>query len=190
MGCSGAESKENWLIAEFFIDEDKINEKTRIINSYENYEKEKIEEYGEIMAPKDDSKEKYKMEEEFKQCKIKVDEEVIPFSYDYEFKKSGKYTIKYTFLNPLSQTSYLFASCKSMKKVDLSKFDTKNLTFLTSMFEECENLENVIFFKSKIEKVIEMDDMFSSCLKMKNISLSNANSEMTTSMNYFFHAPN
>lgn len=137
MGCSGAESKENCIIAEFFIDEDNINKKTRIINSYDNKEKEKMKEDEEENAQKDDTKEKYKIEEELKHCKINVGEEVVPFSYYYEFKKSGKHTIKYTFLNPMSQTSYLFSSCKSMIKVDLSKFNTQNLTSLIYMFEEC-----------------------------------------------------
>jgi len=60
--------------------------------------------------------------------------------------------------------------CSRMKKIDLSNFDTSNLTKARGMLQDCTNLEAVKFFDSPIEKVADMIAFFSSCIKMKNFS--------------------
>ena len=177
MGCYEVDSKENYIIAEFFIEESQINEKTQIINSFDNIQRK--------FKNEDKETEKYKIEAIIKKCEITVDENVIPFSYEYVFKTSGKHTVKYTFQNPLTQTSYLFNDCFSMKNVDLSHFNTQNLTCTNYMFMRT-GLESVIFFNTKIEKVTEMKGMFSSCKKMKNFSLPKLNSEISITIDNFF----
>lgn len=175
--CDEVDSKENYIIAEFFIDEREINEKTQIINSFDNIHRKFQNEYKEGI--------KYKIEGNIKQCEIMVDEEVIPFSYEYAFKTSGKHIVKYNFPNPLSQTSYLFNDCFSMKKVDLSHFNTQNLTCTNYMFMRS-GLESVIFFNSKIEKVTEMIGMFTSCKKMKSFNLTSLKALMGITIDNFF----
>ena len=177
MGCCNVVEEENYIIAEFFIDKEHINKKIQIINSFDNIQRK--------YKKQDKEGEKYKIESDIKLCEIKVDEEVIPFSYEYIFKTSGKHTIKYTFPNPLTQTSYLFNDCFSMKEVDLSHFNTQNLTCTNYMFM-CSGLESVIFFKYKIEKITEMIGMFTSCKKLKIFSLPNLKAETYINMDRFF----
>ena len=70
----------------------------QIINSYEKY-------YGFIL------KEENRNEKEIKECIIEINNEKIFFSYKYKFKNEGKYTIKYTFNNLLTNCNYMFYEC-------------------------------------------------------------------------------
>ena len=90
--------------------------------------------------------EEYKNEEEIKQCEIRINNELIPFNYYYKFKNKGKYQIKYSFNNYLTKTNHMFHGCSSLTKIDLSNFNTKNVTNMSCMFWGCSSLrkENVI----------------------------------------------
>jgi len=81
----------NYIIAEIEIKKDNVNKNIRIINSYEEYKREnKIDD--------SENDHKYKNEKEIKEnCNIEIENEIIPFSYFYKFKKEGKYKIKYSF---------------------------------------------------------------------------------------------
>ena len=92
---------ENFIIAEINITEDQVNEKVRIINSFENYKRE------EGWEDKEDDY-KYKNEEEIKKCKIFINGKINPFSYYHTFDKEGKYQIKYSFSEYLTNIGYLF----------------------------------------------------------------------------------
>ena len=92
---------ENFIIAEINITEEKVNKKVLIINSFENYKKEegwKDREYDY----------KYKNEEEIKKCKLFINGKINPFSYYHTFDKEGKYQIKYSFSEYLTNASFLF----------------------------------------------------------------------------------
>jgi len=80
----------NEINAEIEIKGDNIN--TRIINSYEECNR------------KFELDDKYKNEKEIKEkCKIKINNEMISFSYFYKFKKKGKYSIKYSFKDNITK---------------------------------------------------------------------------------------
>ena len=85
--------KENYIESEIEIWNE--NEDKRIINSYEEwYENNKWNKF----------KEEYCNEKEIKEnCEIRINNEIIPFSYFYTFKNKGKYKIKYSFKNKLSK---------------------------------------------------------------------------------------
>ena len=69
----------NEINAEIEIKEKDINKNIRIINSYEDYNRD-FELYD-----------TYKNEKEIKEkCEIKINNEKILFSYFYKFKKKGK----------------------------------------------------------------------------------------------------
>ena len=188
MGCTGAETKENCILAEFEIDEENCNKEVLIIGSTESF-------YREIpkdMIYKDEEKilEEYKDEKEISQCSIRVNDALIPFCYKYKFQAPGTYRIKYTFPKALTQTSFMFNRCICLKRIDLSNFDTSNLTKARGMFQDCTNLESFKFFNSPIEKVNDMISFFSMNEKLKNISLSNFNKEITVNMKEFFYGCN
>ena len=92
----------NYIIAEFETKED--NEILRIINSYEETKREYNWNY--------DGEEYNNEKEILENCKIIINNEIIPFCYKYKFNKKGKYTIKYKFKKNLTKTNHLFCDCK------------------------------------------------------------------------------
>ena len=69
----------NEIVAEIKVKEDDVNKDIRIINSYEQYRRENN--YNEYDK-------KYENEKDIKEsCRIKINNEIIPFSYFYKFKR-------------------------------------------------------------------------------------------------------
>jgi surface protein len=125
--------KENYIESEIEIKFE--NRNIRIINSYEEWYKNNI---------RDEFKEEYCNEKEIKEnCEIKINNEIIPFSYFYEFKNKGKYKIKYSFKNNLKNTNYMFSSCSDLTNINLSNFNTQNITNMSDMFSHCKALINI-----------------------------------------------
>ena len=185
MGCSGTrEEKENFILTEHYIDEYDIDKEITIINTAENKniytaEEEKDEEYLKKWEP-------LYNEKDIKQCSIRINDELIPFSYKYKFPSKGNYTIKYTFPHSLEKACYMFYECSNLKKADLSNFDTSKLTNLSNMFGFCYHLETLIFFNSPIERVTNMNEFLMGCSELKSVSLSNFGKKTSVSMDCMF----
>jgi len=107
----------NIIIGEIEIKEDDINKDIRIINSFEQYKRESKWRKDE----EDDYK--YENEKEIKEnCKIKINNEIIPFNYFYKFNQKGKSNIEYSFLSNLTKTDYMFYDCQNLIEINLSNF--------------------------------------------------------------------
>ena len=82
-------------MGEIKINKKDVNKKIRIINSYE-----------EMKRTYEESVKGSENEKEIKEnCEIKIEGEIIKFSYCYEFKKAGNYKIEYLFKKNLSNTN-------------------------------------------------------------------------------------
>ena len=139
----------NYIISEIDIKKEDINEDIQIINSFENL----VRKYGKELNIKEEDYYKYENEKEIKEnYKIKINDKIIPFSYNYKFDKEGKYIIKYSFINNLSKTDCMFYECESLTNINLSNFNTQNVTDMSGMFDGCNSLrkENVITNDEKI----------------------------------------
>jgi len=156
-------NKNNYIIAEIEIKEEYINRDIRIINSYEQCNKEqKWLKY----------KEENENEKEIKEnCEIKINNKIIVFSYFYRFNKKGKYFIEYSFKNILSKTNYMFYDCFSLTNINLSNFNTQNVTNMSFMFYNCISLRNINLSNFNTQNVTNMSCMFKYCksLKIKNV---------------------
>ena len=170
----------NYIIAEIYIKHEDINENIQIINSFENAKRENKWKDG-----KEDYK--YENEKEIKEnCKIEINDKLIPFSYYYTFEKEGKYIIKYSFTNNLSKTNYMFWGCKSLRNINLSNFNSQFVTNMSYMFSGCKSLTNINLSNFNTQNVTNMSGMFYRCESLKNINLSNFNTQNVTNMNYMF----
>ena len=138
MGCGDSPiERRNHIIAEIYIGEQDINKEIRIINSYEQASREDKD-------FKDNYEKENKNETEIKNnCTITINDIVIPFSYFYKFTVSGKYIMKYSFANYITNTNYLFYNCSSLTNLDLSNFNTQNVTKIQCMFYGCSSLTNL-----------------------------------------------
>jgi len=60
--------------------------------------------------------------------------------------------------------------CSSLKELNLSNFNTNNVTYMSCMFSECSSLKELILSNFNTNNVTHMDYMFSKCsdqLKLK-----------------------
>ena len=65
----------------------------------------------------------------------------------------------------------MFYNCKSLDEIDLSHFNTENVTNMNGMFEKCESLKKVDITNFNFQNVDDMDNMFEGCklLELENI---------------------
>ena len=157
----------NYIKAEIEIKENNINKEIRIINSFE--ENKRREEWPD----EEDDYENENEKEIKKNCKIKINEKIISFSYFYIFKEKGKYFIKYSFKNNLKKINYMFYGCNSLTNIDLSNFNTQNVTNMSYIFYGCNSLKNINLSNFNTQNVTNMGSMFSRCKSLKKIDLSN-----------------
>ena len=167
----------NYIIAEFDIKEENVNKDIRIINSYEEFVRKY--QFKEIQN-------NARNEDEIKKCEIKINEELIPFNYYYQFKSKGKYTIKYSFKNNITSTGFMFYECSSLTYINLSNFNTNNITNMSNMFSGCASLTDINLSNFNTSNVTNMEGMFYECSSLTNIDLSNFNTNNVTNMSGMF----
>ena len=168
----------NYIIAEINIEED-INKDIRFINSYEEYFRTNP---GKLIE-----NDTFKNEEEIKKCKIKINDELIPFNYYHKFASKGKYIIKYSFKNNLKNICLMFGDCKLLTNINLSNFNTNNATNMNGMFYGCSSLTKIDLSNFDTKKVTDMGCMFDRCSSLTNINLSNFNTNNVTEMSGMFY---
>lgn len=64
----------------------------------------------------------------------------------------------------------MFWDCRTLKELDLSNFDTSNVTNMLEMFGACTNL-NKLSIPFDTSKVTDMSWMFRSCSSLKELDL-------------------
>ena len=204
------EIKRNYIISEIDIKEENINRDIRIINSFEEFMKEKdsvnmaeekIYRFSRFCQEKNIesrslskeeaemyflSNEDLKNEEEIKSCEIRINDKLIQFNYFHIFNKKGKYKIEYRFKNKLTKTSDMFHGCLTLTNIDLSNFDSQSVTNMEYMFADCEALENLNLSNFDTKNVKSMSGMFVCCKSLKYINLSNFNTQNVTNMEMMF----
>ena len=168
----------NYITSEINIKEDDLNKDIRIINSYEEY-------YRELNL---DIFDEYKNENEIKDnIEITINDEPIPFSYFYKFKEKSKYIIKYIFKNNLTKTDFMFYGCEYLINMNLSHFQTIDVTNMSSMFSGCKSLIKINLDNINTQKVTNMRSMFSHCESLKQINLSSFDTQNVANMNSMFY---
>ncbi len=93
--------------------------------------------------------------------------------------------LKYLNTSKVTNMSYMFDGGINIKELDLSHFNTENVTAMTCMFRglSCDSLDLSSFNTSK---VTDMTRMFSDCSTLKSINLSSFNTSNVISMEGMF----
>jgi len=173
--------KNNLIISEINIAQNEINKKFRIINSFEEFKRNNLW-YNEK------NEDEYKNEKEIKEnIEIKINDKLIPFNYFWRFNKEGKHIIKYIFKNNFTKIINLFSECNSLISLNLSNFNTENVTDMSYMFFDCKSLKNIDLSNFNTENVIDMERMFYNCNSLTNINLSNFNTQNVIDMREMFN---
>ena len=83
--------------------------------------------------------------------------------------------------------SYMFSNCSGLTSLDLSSFNTSNVTSMKSMFEHCSGLTSLDLSSFDTSKVTNMSRMFSKCSKLTSLTLSSFDTSKVNSMEYMFN---
>ena len=67
---------------------------------------------------------------------------------------------------------YMFSNCSALTSLDVSKWDTSNVTNMSGMFLRCSALTSIDVSKWDTSNVTSMDDMFSGCSALTSLDLS------------------
>jgi len=103
----------------------------------------------------------------------------------YEYRgmiKSAKINVA-----EMIDASYMFYECSNMTNVDLSSFDTSNITYMNSMFFDCNSLSALNLNNFNTATVTNMDNMFYGCSSLSSLDLSNFNTSNVTNMYRMFY---
>jgi surface protein len=82
----------------------------------------------------------------------------------------------------------MFNSCKALTSVDLSGFNTTNVTDMSYMFYYCESLTSVDLSSWDTNNTITISDMFSLCSSLTDIDLSGWNTANVKNMSSVFYS--
>ena len=83
--------------------------------------------------------------------------------------------------------SGLFKDCTSIKEMDLTRFDTSDVTDMSEMFYYCEALETLDLRSFDTSNVTNMSKMFSWCKSLKSLDLRNFDTGKVTDMSTMFY---
>ena len=83
-------------------------------------------------------------------------------------------------------TSYHFSGFKG-SSIDLSSFNTTNVTNMTSLFNSCSSLTSLDVNNFNTSKVTNMGRMFSSCSSLTSLDVSNLTATSLTNANMMFY---
>ncbi len=103
------------------------------------------------------------------------------------FEMVGSVAHYYTSTESYSVDGYqLFYGWNSLKKLDISSFDTFNSTSFKEMFSGCMSLESLDLRNFSTDNVTDMSMMFASCASLQSLDLSNFDTEKVTDMSNMF----
>ena len=82
----------------------------------------------------------------------------------------------------------MFSGCSQITEIDLSNFNSSEITSISSMFEGCTKLQYINFTNFGTSKVINMADTFMHCWKLVSIDLSGFDTSKVENMKYMFYS--
>ncbi|MCM1236051.1 MAG: BspA family leucine-rich repeat surface protein, partial [Ruminococcus flavefaciens] len=86
----------------------------------------------------------------------------------------------------ITDMSGMFIDCSNLVNLDLGNFDTQNVTNMSNMFYGCSSLVNLNLSNFATQNVTNMAHMFAHCISLHNIDLSSFNTQNVTNMSQMF----
>lgn len=86
----------------------------------------------------------------------------------------------------MTDMSEMFASCSVLQELDLSSFDTSNVTNISGLFEGCRSLQKLNLSGLKMSHITDMSYFFSGCSVLRELDLSGADTSHVENMRGMF----
>ena len=100
--------------------------------------------------------------------------------------EEGEFTLKVGWEKPLNSCSNMFNGLTNVKSIDLSDFDTSQVTDMSNMFNGSSKLESLNLQNLKLLAVKNLNSMFQSCVSLRGVDLSNLDASHVTTMSRMF----
>ena len=81
----------------------------------------------------------------------------------------------------------MFSNCSGLTSLDLSNFNTANVTNMSDMFSDCSGLTSLNLLSFNTKNVTNMSCMFAGCYSLTSLNLSNFNTGNVTNMSGMFY---
>ena len=81
----------------------------------------------------------------------------------------------------------MFNGCSALKSLDLTNFNTANVTDMNHMFYDCSALESLVITNFNTENVMNMSFMFGGCSVLESLNLTNFNTANVGDMSFMFY---
>lgn len=86
----------------------------------------------------------------------------------------------------ITDMSGMFRKCEALTELDLSNFDTSQVIDMSHMFEYCESLTQIDLSNFDTSQVTNMSSMFYCCEVITKLNLSNFDTSQVINMSYMF----
>ena len=116
-----------------------------------------------------------------------VDDKIIESENYFIPEKEGIFSIRLIIKNPNEDCSRMFQFCSRIIDMDLTSFDTTNVTNMYGMFSHCKNLKNLDLSSFNTKNVTNMSEMFEYCRNLENINLSSFDTSNVKDMEGMFY---
>ena len=105
----------------------------------------------------------------------------------YKFPKLGKYKVKIEFKKILTDMKYLFVDCYDLISIEFNEaFDTSHVLCMYYMFCSCDSLEKINVSSFNTSLVGDMEGMFTGLDSLTSLNLSNFDTKNTDFMQCMF----
>ena len=108
------------------------------------------------------------------------------FEKYFKPKNEGNFVILLKFDFLMNDTSFMFYGCNNITSIDLSSFNSQNVTNMSGMFYGCSNLSKIDFYSFDTQKVLNMSGMFAGCSNLTDIDLTSFITQKITNMSLMF----
>ena len=90
-------------------------------------------------------------------------------------------------VTPNADSSYLFSDLSNATSIDLTYFDTSNVTKMYNMFRYCSSLTSLDVTHFDTSSVTNMGCMFANCSSLTSLDVTHFDTSHATSMKYMFY---
>ena len=87
----------------------------------------------------------------------------------------------------VTDMGFMFAGCSSLASIDLSSFNTSKVTNMDRMFGTCSSLISLDLSNFNTSKVTNMQSMFDGCSSLTSLDLNGFNTSKVTDIGYMFY---
>ena len=87
----------------------------------------------------------------------------------------------------MTTTNSMFQGCSTLKSLDLSGWDTSQVTSMNAMFKDCGKLQSIGLERWNMGLVEDMDSMFYGCKSLTSLDLSHWDTSSAFSMSSLFY---